>query len=455
MAIQHLVVLMMENRSFDHMLGFMMAPDYKINGVDGSQTNPSASGGPPVHVTSDAQPVGDLDPDPGHEFLEVNVQIFGNEQAKPPTGPLMQGFIQAYADESGKPAHAAKIMKCFSPAGLPVLSTLARHFAVCDKWYSSVPGPTSPNRAFAHAATSMGSVLSDFWWFHLKTIYEVLDKNKVSYTIYRHPGETLLEGVEYLINHQNGFRDHQNFARDCANGDLPQYTFIEPRYSLDGLYPPDDQHPNWDVRDGEDLIRAVYEAIRGNQTLWDTTLLLIVYDEHGGIFDHVAPPAIAPSGDVSQHPPFRFDRLGVRVPAVLVSPYICAGTIDSTLYEHSSIVATIRELFLPKGTPPLTSRDAAASTFLRTLLLSDPPRTDKVQFPGHNLMAMTPARQAVIAATPPTSLVRTMMLNAQHALDQLGLEVEQRAESVTTQQHATAFFRRAHAALATVAGRAK
>src|ERR1700722_16591965 len=127
---QHLVVLMLENRSFDHMLGLLKSPTYDIDGLDGTETNPSAiDGAPPVVVTPDARTVHDLNPDPGHDFLNVNVQIFGNA-AGAQSGPPMQGFVQDYALVSDQAAHGANIMKCFTAATLPVLSTLAKEYAV-------------------------------------------------------------------------------------------------------------------------------------------------------------------------------------------------------------------------------------------------------------------------------------------------------------------------------------
>jgi len=139
---RHLVVLMLENRSFDHMLGFLQSPEYPIEGLTGNEINPSAAeGGLPVVVSRDAHSVHDLNPDPGHDFIDVNVQIFGNKDGIP-GGPTMQGFVQDYALVSNHVEQGANVMKCFTADTLPVLSTLAQQYAVCDHWYSSVPGPT-------------------------------------------------------------------------------------------------------------------------------------------------------------------------------------------------------------------------------------------------------------------------------------------------------------------------
>ena len=147
-TIKHLVVLMLENRSFDHMLGFLPG----VNGLDPAWTNPLTAEGPQVQVSPDARTVHDLIPDPGHEWINVNVQIFENSDGT--GGPTMKGFVEDYALVSHDKGQAPNIMKCFTPKTLPVLSTLAQQYAVCDRWFSSVPGPTIPNRLFTHAAHS-------------------------------------------------------------------------------------------------------------------------------------------------------------------------------------------------------------------------------------------------------------------------------------------------------------
>jgi phospholipase C len=430
--IEHLVVLMMENRSFDHMLGFLKSDMPLLEGLTGTENNPAADGGSLVVVTPDAHPIGDFEPGPAHEFVNVNVQLFGTEDVPSGATPTMDGFVRDYAQVSGSADRGRRIMRCFAPENVPVLATLAQQFAVCDHWFSSVPGPTSPNRAFAHAASSNGSVESDPWWHGLKTIYEVLDANSVSNRIYTHGGASLTITVDYLAKHQETFREYNEFVGDCQGSDLPAYTFIEPRYSADDDYMPNDEHPDADVRDGEDLIREVYRTIRNNLTLWNSTLLLVVYDEHGGIYDHVPPPSIPASGPPSQNPPFAFDRLGLRVPAVLISPYIEQGTIDKTQYEHSSIVATIRRLFLPTGTAPLTDRDQNANTFDR-IVTRDQPRTDTFTWPAAGKKGNS----------APSELALTMVRHMGQALDRHGLTTSLTASDIKTQRDATAFMREA------------
>ncbi len=454
-TIQHLVVLMLENRSFDHMLGFMKSDTYAIDGLNGNETNLDAVG-TPVTVSGDADYSGDLTPDPGHAFNDVNMQIFGNTDG---TGDAtMQGFVKAYAQMPGtSPAGSHNIMKCFSPGPvpeckIPILTTLAEQYAVCDRWFSSIPGPTLPNRCFAHAATSIGRVdMNPIWYNVSKTIYELLAESNVTSKIYYHD-VTMAETFATFLKNQSYFGSFDDFLDACGNGKLPTYSFIEPRYNADNTnhFVANDQHPDHDVAEGETLIQDVYNAVRKSK-LWDNTVLLIVYDEHGGLYDHVPPPAtVNPDAMNCVNPPFDFQRLGLRVPAVVISPWIPAGTIDHTQYDHASIAATARKLFLPAGSEPLTHRDAIANSFDSNLTLAAP-RQDQVDFsaPHKNAAlarvansAQTDARTAQHAALPLSDLQKAMVQQT-HFVNQHGLPADQRSatmpEQIQTEQQAADF----------------
>jgi phospholipase C len=389
-AIKHLVVLMMENRSFDHMLGYMKTADYAIDGLNGDETNPAATAGSPaIRVSPTARSNHDLIPDPNHEFLDVNWQIFGNSNGSDSGQPKMQGFVENYAQISNA-VQGENVMKAFHPGSLPVLSTLAKQYAVCDRWFSSVPGSTIPNRLFANAASSGGSATQDAVLSPAtsKTIFQVIDdpNNDANWAIYTNGASILMANI-YLAHHQNNFFDFSQFENDCEKDLLPEYTFIEPSYDDDldnGIFATS-QHPDFAVDAGEGLIGQVYNALIKSPS-WQDTLLLIIYDEHGGLYDHVTPPTLTPDptkGAVptSKAPPFNFDRLGVRVPAVFVSPRIPPGRIIHTQYDHCSIVATVRKLFCNQKTP-FNWREAQAVTFDDVCTLSGTDiRTDVVQLP--------------------------------------------------------------------------
>lgn len=382
--IEHLVVLMMENRSFDHMLGFLKSPNWQIDGLDGAESNPDSKG-TLVRVTPDARYAGDFFPDPGHDFVSVNEQIFSNSTG---TGtPNMQGFVKAYEGKTGNVSKSHNIMKCFGAGRLPALSTLAQEYAVCDRWFASVPGPTLPNRAFAFGATSLGRVDMNPNYFALKTIFELLDGHGVSSKIYS-TDTSVGFAVGFIIQRAKKFLFHfDDFISDCKKNKLPAYSFVEPRFNdlsdRGEFFPAADQHPDHNVFQGEKVINAVYNAITSNKQTWESTLLVITYDEHGGLYDHVVPPATVNPGD---KPPgstlFNFERLGVRVPAVLVSPFIARGTIiHDTVFDHASIIATARKLFIPNFEQFfLTERDRRANTFENCLTLAAP-RQGKVTIP--------------------------------------------------------------------------
>jgi phospholipase C len=378
--IKHVVVLMLENRSFDHMLGFMRSASYKIEGLTGQEfnrLNPATNKSAGVPVSDDAEYEGDLNVDPTHDVGSVCLQIYGAPSPPPPpVKRSMIGFVYSYLQRPGmSPTRARNIMKCFAPSKVGALTTLAKQFAVCDHWFASVPGPTWPNRFFAHCASSGGYIDNEVRHYGMKTIFEQLTAAGRDWRVYFHDIPqcltlSRLQSVHYVDN----FQRFKTFLEDAALGTLPAYSFIEPRYFDFLHWKANDEHPPHNVGFGEMLIADVYEALR-KSPLWNTSLLLILFDEHGGTYDHLLPPSAVPPGDDASQG-FAFDRLGVRVPAVVVSPLIPAKTIDSRCYDHTSIPATVRALLLPDASPnkhqPLTKRDAAAQTFDDLLSLSKP-----------------------------------------------------------------------------------
>lgn len=452
--IEHLVVLMLENRSFDHLLGFLKHPNPAFNGLTGNETNPAADESrPDVQVSDVAGDVKDVDPDPAHDFDDVTVQIFGSPDA---TGPAtMSGFVRNYASVPGSNAvHGENIMRCFKPQTLPVLSTLALQYGVCDRWFSSVPGSTIPNRMFVHGANSAGSLTQDaiVGPFLLKTIFESFGPNTIyTYKIYT-SGASILMANKFLVQNQGKFADYSQFEDDALHGNLPAYTFIEPTYDDDdnGNFA-NSQHPDFPVDRGEQLIADVYNILTKSPG-WKSTLLLILYDEHGGIYDHQPPPKVTckpenahlpvtPSG-----PPFNFDftRLGVRVPAVFVSPCIKPGTlINDQDYEHSSVVATVRKLFCP-DTTPLTWREAQAATFENMLTLEgDQIRNDVVDLPP---VVVSPGVVDINASEEqrgPTDLSVLMARAMYYSMQQRGIKPPGNPDDLTTAGEVSDFLKQA------------
>jgi phospholipase C len=303
----------------------------------------------------------------------------------------MQGFVQSYFDQQRDVNHSRKIMYYFTPDKLPVLTTLARSFAVFNGWFASIPGPTICNRAFAHYGTSFGSVGMDP--FVVKAPYvsiydRMLNAGRTSKLYYFDVASSTMEVVNLLSNQPKIFATYDQFLKDCELGELPDYSFIEPNYKDHegdggGELLASDQHPDHDVQSGEIFIASIYNAIHQNPDLWKSTALLILYDEHGGIYDHVPPPSCVPdtpfvasAADTGTGVPFAFDRLGLRVPAILVSPWVQKATVvpgpedpvNGRTFEHASIPGTVTQHFIGPY-DNRSPREKAAPTFLD--LLSD------------------------------------------------------------------------------------
>ncbi len=389
--LKHIVVLMMENRSFDHMLGDLAGPGSQIDGITDGLFNLDTAGNQ-VKPQALAQFQGQLDPDPDHHFPGVDLQIFNGDPARE---PKMDGFIKSYFSQRRDVAHSQKIMYYFPQKKLPVLTTLAKEFAVFNRWFSSIPGPTICNRAFAHYGTSFGKVGMDLFYINepFKSIYNRMidaDPKRTAKLYYYDQTSSTMEIVNLLQHQPELFGTYQEFLDACDRGQLPDYSFVEPNYTDhdgdDGALIASDQHPDHHVQAGEIFIASIYNAIKGNDELWKSTALLIVYDEHGGIYDHVPPPACTPDGfvaapnDTGTGMEFKFDRLGVRVPAILVSPWIPLGTVvTDRIFEHASIPATVTGFFLGDY-DQRSPREKTAETFVE--------RTDKPVDDQRNLLSL-------------------------------------------------------------------
>ncbi|WMV07239.1 hypothetical protein MTR67_000624 [Solanum verrucosum] len=388
--IKTVVVLVMENRSFDHMLGWMKKLNPEINGVDGSESNPISTSDPKSRRIFFGDQSHYVDPDPGHSFQAIREQIFGSNESSKKPAP-MNGFAQQAL--SMDPNMPDQVMNGFQPEMVSVYKTLVSEFAVFDRWFASVPASTQPNRLYVHSGTSHGatsniaSLLAK--GYPQRTIFENLDDAGVNFGIYY---QNIPATLFYLnlrkLKYVGKFHPYDlTFKSDAKSGKLPGYVVVEQRYMDSKLIPANDDHPSHDVYQGQMFVKEVYETLRASPQ-WNQTLFVITYDEHGGFFDHVPTPVTgvpSPDGIVGPDPfDFKFDRLGVRVPTIMISPWIEKGTVvhgpngspfPTSEYEHSSIPATVKKIFdLPS--PFLTKRDAWAGTFEHILHIRKEPRTD-------------------------------------------------------------------------------
>ncbi|MEU8031288.1 alkaline phosphatase family protein [Streptomyces sp. NPDC049099] len=390
--IDHLVVLMLENRSFDHMLGFLYTDEGNrspsgapYEGLTGGESNPDGNGADVTVFRIDPTIAGAYfmpGANPGEGYRATNHQVFGTATPAAGQKPTNNGFVTDFAltlkrheqrhDSVYPGTTTADIMGCFTPQGLPVLSGLARGYAVCDHWYSSVPTETLPNRAFALAGTSQGHMDDHTHTFTTPSIFGELSRNNVEWTVYGYHAQPLTRGdfPDIAAAAAPHFGQFIDFKQAAAQGALPAFVFLEPAWSPTG----NSQHPNYDVALGEQLIHDVYYALRSGPD-WAGTLLVITYDEHGGCYDHIPPPSDAePPDQAVGEFGFDFTRFGVRVPTVLVSPLIEPGTVfrvpnGSTPLDHTSLLKTVEERW---GLDSLTARDRNAPGIGAVLTLGQP-----------------------------------------------------------------------------------
>jgi phospholipase C len=384
-GIDHIVVLMMENRSFDQMLGYLDDGRNEVDGLRGAKPNRfEGTTYTPMRLTRTRMP---KSLDPPHDAASIAEQI---------NGGAMDGFVRSFAQATDG-ANADMVMGYFTYQELPVYDYLAHAFCVCDRWFSSVPGATWPNRLYALAGQSVPgreSLFDGGTFFDLPTFVRRLPDQSAA-TGWRwyssDPGTLRLVDERYRLDVQADFH-HENFRRvekysldpetstergelrlrvgsgfldDCARDDLPKVSWIDPNFVDLSILDPtsNDDHPPSDVLAGQGLVLLVFRAL-AESACWPRTLLVVTYDEHGGFYDHVAP-------DPGPEPKPQFRSYGVRVPALVVSPLIEPHTVSKLTYDHASIIRTILERFAPDGVAKMPERVRHAR-HLGSLLTRDP-----------------------------------------------------------------------------------
>ncbi|CAN97323.1 MULTISPECIES: alkaline phosphatase family protein [Sorangium] len=391
--VQHFFVLMLENRSFDHLFGLSdiagtsatTGEKVGIEGLSDKTLFLKNSSGESVQIDKNSLLARNrLRRDVPHEFEDVKRQLCGPRHDGPYSDEsiTMGGFI---ADRGGEDPDMEDAVRCVGPGHLRVFNALASEFVICDHWFSSVPGPTFPNRMFAHAATSGGIAGSPTTWqivrhtvdgydFRNGHIFGRLRQKGIPWEIFVHDRienmSVLLDGISAA-----GVKEFSQFTWELNQDPFrPQYIFIEPRYdAIVGHYSRgNSMHPIGDMVKAELLVKDVYETIRAVPRVWERSALIVVFDEHGGFFDHVRPPKAPAPGDGSSNSAFDFERLGPRVPALIISPLIPRNLVDSRVYDHTSILRTVAQRF---DLPPLTKRDASANS-LEHLFSLDSARRD-------------------------------------------------------------------------------
>ncbi len=362
--IKHVILLALENHSFDQMLGALKQLYPELEGVTAAAPNVNRDGDGGIYVqepTEERQ----MPLDPHHEVQYVA------EQLAEENGGFVRNFSKMYP--LSRPEDRRYVMGYYPIDFLPGLHPLARQFTVCDRWFSSLPGPTWPNRFMMLTGTAMGKVnmpddgthktdLAGYFQQSQDTIFDRLTDNGIHWKCYFHdiPQSWTLEHQRSPHNAARYFYISE-FFRDALGReeDFPQFSFIEPDFM--GVAGNDD-HPPHDIMRAEKLIADVYNALRANSELWNTTLLVVVYDEHGGFYDHVVPPPAVPPDN--HHDEYSFDQLGVRVSALLVSPWV-DRRIERTQFDHTSLLKYLTEKW---QLAPLPSRRVAQANSIAVAL---------------------------------------------------------------------------------------
>ncbi len=332
-----LVVLMMENRSYDHLLGSRsLVERLPGDGLTAAMSNRALDGAAVGIHAADPAALCLLD-DPAHGWESSRAQW---------NGGLNDGFVRVHAERYGA-ARMQTPMSFLGRAELPVTHALADVGASCDRWFASLMGPTWPNRMYLHSGQSNGRKNNDlpeggaFTW---PTIWDRLNDAGIPWGYYYSdlPFVALFPhlGVEQL--HPVIWKFHD----DAAAGTLPPVVFIDPAFSANDDHPP--HHPMM----GQMLIQSIYDALAASPQ-WPGCMLVVTYDEHGGFFDHVSPPTAADDRAADG-----FDQLGFRVPTVVAGPWVRRGHVSSVVRDHSSV---LRQIAATHGLPPLGARDAAAA----------------------------------------------------------------------------------------------
>ena len=409
--IETIVVVILENRSFDHMLGYLSLGPAPLP-VEGLRADPAWSD--PLANTWDGRvyplhrlgPEVQAIPDPTHDHNAIAMQI-----AAAPAGGAprqMGGFVQSYVRFSDPaPPDPSLVMGYYDAAAVPIFDFFARHFAVCDHWFASLPTGTQANRLMAMSGQSSLVDNARVALPDQPLVYDWLTAQGISWCCYEWgdlPFFSLMprwlpEIVTSLslsaLGGRGRFRHYSRFAAEWADpAPLPQVIFIEPEYTDGPHIDPNDDHPPTGIAKGQSFLADIYHALIANPARWASTMMIVTYDEHGGFFDHVPPlPIPAEAGG------YPFATTGVRVPAFVVSPHVAPGSVYSGALDHTSILHLLADRFTPGRdySPAVAARQARLTPLAATLAEAPSPRR-----PIPSAAALAALREAVarVPATP-------------------------------------------------------
>jgi phospholipase C len=355
--VKTIFVVLMENRSFDNLLGHWGGSQGPLGVIDGIKNDPAwlRQVANRYHETAFApfpldDPYGAMDADPPHERANIATQLGTLSHDVFP----MSGFVENYASADGAKCLTKEkpppVMGYFGKDEAPVTNFFAEQFAVCDRWFASLPAGTQPNRLMAMAGFSGIDVNHNLGIQDQQLVYDWLNQHGISWRVY-HQGIPFFALMPRWIPHVvagDSFRLFERFYYDVMEetpDEFPKVVFIEPTYTdAPHILPSSDDHAPSGIKGGQGFLFEVYRALTRSTDLWRSSVMIVTYDEHGGFFDHVSPPLVpTPAPQGAAYPPFQ--SLGVRVPALVISPFVEPMTVHKGRLDHTSILRFLGERF--------------------------------------------------------------------------------------------------------------
>jgi phospholipase C len=347
--IKNIVVVLMENRSFDHMLGYLSLPPFNRTDVDGQSSDPgwlaqfaNADGGQVFQAFHNQEPYylpAGFDPPHQREYVACHLGAPANGRYP------MNGFVGTIPQSvSSNPEHRRLVMGYFGAEEVPISNFFAQNFTICDHWFCAVPSGTQPNRLMAMSGETViesnATPLPE-----QQLVYDWLDDHGISWRVY-HQGipffTMMLRWVPRILTSDN-FRAFDQLKSDLEStppGELPQVIFVEPTYGdAPHFGHSTDDHAPSGISNGQEFLMQVYNAVTSSLSFWKRSLTIVCYDEHGGFFDHVSPPLLKTSPQKANYNDFI--SLGPRIPGFLISPYVRAGACVSNTFDHTSVLKLI------------------------------------------------------------------------------------------------------------------
>jgi phospholipase C len=419
--IDTIVVVMMENRSFDHMLGYLSLATtpspLPVEGLSSDRawlekfSNPYEGNTFPPHRLD---PAAMAVPDPPHDHASIATQI-----STAPTGPgpvQMGGFVESYVRFSESPPPDPQIvMGYFDKEAVPTLDFFARNYCVCDHWFSAVPLGTQANRLMAMAGESLVLDNAEFLLPEQLLVYDWLTDHNVTWCAYQsgdflpffslmpkwllEMGASLTESS--VSGGQGHFRRYARLRSEWRSSEpMPNVIFIEPEYTDGPHASPNDDHPPTGIAAGQEFLADIYDTLTSNPTRWAKTMLIVTYDEHGGFFDHL-PPIPIPTTIQGQ----KLSTTGARVPAFVISPYVVPGRVFTGPLDHTSILQVLDDRFGggPGYSVAVNERQTSLNRLLNTLLATQPNVPPRLPAPATIL-----ARKQELPSAPNTANARAL-----------------------------------------------